>query len=307
MVRRRGPRFADALRGKPAPAPDRGHPAAPRPGRAASGPPNLIGRRQALAELRAAGGDRVAVYGIENHAGTPVYVHAKVVRRGRRVGLGRLGQLQPAVLDPRLGAVLRRLDDRRDEREPTVLDRFGDGARVFARDLRLELRREHLDRAPGDDADLLDPAQRLRRVRRSAADPGGLAPRRRPAAPPGRLRPLLDPDPARPPGAGPPALPPDLRPGRPPRLRCAAGTPSSAPSPPLGQLVSGRSSALPDPPGSPRTGTNLRRGHRAGVVSRYRSTCSGTQRPPRSHRAACGPTSIGVGRGDDGPPRDRCP
>ena len=28
--------------------------------------------------MRAAGGDRVAVYGIENHAGTPVYVHAKV-------------------------------------------------------------------------------------------------------------------------------------------------------------------------------------------------------------------------------------
>jgi hypothetical protein len=28
---------------------------------------------------------------------------------------------------------------------------------VFARDVRLELMREHLNRAPGDDADLLDP------------------------------------------------------------------------------------------------------------------------------------------------------
>ena len=41
-------------------------------------PPNLIGRKQALDELRAAGGARVGVYGIENHAGTPIYVHAKV-------------------------------------------------------------------------------------------------------------------------------------------------------------------------------------------------------------------------------------
>ena len=41
-------------------------------------PPNLVGRQRALALIRAAGGDRVAVYGPENHAGTPVYVHAKV-------------------------------------------------------------------------------------------------------------------------------------------------------------------------------------------------------------------------------------
>src|SRR5439155_34947 len=36
------------------------------------------GRGQALAALRRAGGDRVAVFGLENRAGTPVYVHAKV-------------------------------------------------------------------------------------------------------------------------------------------------------------------------------------------------------------------------------------
>jgi phosphatidylserine/phosphatidylglycerophosphate/cardiolipin synthase-like enzyme len=41
-------------------------------------PPNLVGRIDALAELRRAGGDRVAVYSPENEAGTPVYVHAKV-------------------------------------------------------------------------------------------------------------------------------------------------------------------------------------------------------------------------------------
>ena len=41
-------------------------------------PPNLIGRVDALRLLRRAGGGRVAIYGLENEAGTPVYVHAKV-------------------------------------------------------------------------------------------------------------------------------------------------------------------------------------------------------------------------------------
>ncbi len=41
-------------------------------------PPNLVGRIKALDLLRRAAGDRVTVYGIENAAGTPVYVHAKV-------------------------------------------------------------------------------------------------------------------------------------------------------------------------------------------------------------------------------------
>nr|WP_235826100.1 hypothetical protein [Candidatus Frankia alpina] len=48
-------------------------------------PPNLVGREQALELCRAAGGDRVGAYDVENHAGTPVYVHAN----GRRVGSAR--------------------------------------------------------------------------------------------------------------------------------------------------------------------------------------------------------------------------
>ncbi len=43
-----------------------------------SEPLNLVGRAEALALLRRAGGERVAVYGLENAAGTPIYVHAKV-------------------------------------------------------------------------------------------------------------------------------------------------------------------------------------------------------------------------------------
>ena len=37
-----------------------------------------IGRQRVLETLYAAGGDRVAVYDLENEAGTPIYVHAKV-------------------------------------------------------------------------------------------------------------------------------------------------------------------------------------------------------------------------------------
>src|SRR5262245_57515892 len=36
------------------------------------------GRRRAIQTLHRAGGDRVAVYGLENHDGWPIYVHAKV-------------------------------------------------------------------------------------------------------------------------------------------------------------------------------------------------------------------------------------
>lgn len=41
-------------------------------------PPNLIGRERLIHELQRAAPGRVAFYGIENLAGTPVYVHAKV-------------------------------------------------------------------------------------------------------------------------------------------------------------------------------------------------------------------------------------
>ena len=41
-------------------------------------PPNIVGRNSALDVINAVAPDRVAVYGVENHTGTPVYVHAKV-------------------------------------------------------------------------------------------------------------------------------------------------------------------------------------------------------------------------------------
>lgn len=43
-----------------------------------SAPPMQYGQRLAWEELRRAGGDRFAMYDLENAAGTPIYVHAKV-------------------------------------------------------------------------------------------------------------------------------------------------------------------------------------------------------------------------------------
>jgi len=153
-------------------------------------PPNLVGQQQALDLLRRAGGHRVAVYGIENIAGTPVYVHAKVCvidDLWASVGSDNVNR-RSWTHDSELSCAV--LDDARDERDPAVLDRFGDGARSFARELRLTLAREHLDRSPGDDADLVDPqamaaafAGSAHALQRWYAD-GQPGPR-----PPGRLRP----------------------------------------------------------------------------------------------------------------------
>lgn len=132
-------------------------------------PPNLVGRQQALAEIRAAGGDRVAVYGIENHAGTPVYVHAKVCIVDdvwASVGSDNVNR-RSWTHDSELSCAV--IDETTDEREPRVVDRYGDGARSFARELRLELSREHLDRVPGEDGDLIDPAAAFRAFADSAA------------------------------------------------------------------------------------------------------------------------------------------
>jgi phosphatidylserine/phosphatidylglycerophosphate/cardiolipin synthase-like enzyme len=124
-----------------------------------SGPPNEIGRLDALQSLRKAGGDRVAVYGLENRGGTPIYVHAKVCVIDdvwASVGSDNLNRRSWSH-DSELSCAV--VDENRDPREPPDPGGLGDGARVFARDLRLELAREHLSRDDGDDADLVDPVQ----------------------------------------------------------------------------------------------------------------------------------------------------
>jgi phosphatidylserine/phosphatidylglycerophosphate/cardiolipin synthase-like enzyme len=102
-----------------------------------------LGRDAAMAVLHRAGGDRVAVYGLENHHGTPVYVHAKVCIIDdcwATVGSDNLN-LRSWTYDSELSCA--------------ILDESGDG---FPGQLRLALAREHTDRVGGDDADLRDPA-----------------------------------------------------------------------------------------------------------------------------------------------------
>ncbi|MFL6128881.1 MAG: phospholipase D family protein [Mycobacteriales bacterium] len=154
-------------------------------------PPNVLGRVQALALLRAAGGERVHVYGPENHAGTPVYVHAKVCVVDdvwASVGSDNVNR-RSWTHDSELSVAV--LDDTLDERPPREI--AGERPRAYARDLRLRLAREHLDRADGDDADLLDPRSAVEAFAAAAGalqdwhDRGRRGPR-----PPGRLRPLVE-------------------------------------------------------------------------------------------------------------------
>jgi phosphatidylserine/phosphatidylglycerophosphate/cardiolipin synthase-like enzyme len=155
-------------------------------------PPNLLGREQAMEACRRAGADRVHVFDVENHDGVPVYVHAKICVVDdvwATVGSDNFNR-RSWTHDSELSCAV--LDGRRDAREPTDPAGRGDGARVFARELRLRLMREHLDRAPDgtEDADLIDPESAVRALTRSAEDLEAWHARgRNGPRPPGRLRP----------------------------------------------------------------------------------------------------------------------
>jgi phosphatidylserine/phosphatidylglycerophosphate/cardiolipin synthase-like enzyme len=155
-----------------------------------SKPMNLVGRQQALDLVREAGGSRVGVYGIENHAGVPVYVHAKVGIVDdvwASVGSDNINR-RSWTHDSELACAV--LDETLDHRPPTTLDGLGTGARRFARNLRLTLAAEHLDQTPDEVDDLCDPVAAFDAFAHSASalqrwhDDGQPGVR-----PPGRLRP----------------------------------------------------------------------------------------------------------------------
>jgi phosphatidylserine/phosphatidylglycerophosphate/cardiolipin synthase-like enzyme len=151
-------------------------------------PPNQVGRAQAIDVCRKAGGDRVHVFDVENHDGNAVYVHAKVCvvdDTWASVGSDNFNR-RSWTHDSELSCAV--LDETRDERAPVDPAGTGDGARVYARNLRLTLMAEHLDLA--DDASLVDPDEAVRTIDAVAArldewHAGGRVGER----PPGRLRP----------------------------------------------------------------------------------------------------------------------
>jgi phosphatidylserine/phosphatidylglycerophosphate/cardiolipin synthase-like enzyme len=172
--------------------------------------PNVAGRLTAMQVCQRASPDRVHCFDVESPDGVPVYVHAKVCVVDdvwASVGSNNINR-RSWTLDTELCCAV--LDATGDAREPADPAGLGDGARAFARDLRLRLWREHLgrDQAPADlaaagdraaldqaavdqadDADLLDPESAVRAMVKSAEEldawhAGGRAGPR----PPGRLR-----------------------------------------------------------------------------------------------------------------------
>jgi len=141
--------------------------------------PQLLGRQRALGRLLRVAPGRVAAFGLENHAGVPVYVHAKVCL------------VDDTWASTGSDNVSRRSWTHDSELAAVVLD----GS--YARDLRLTLAAEHLDRldAVADQgleaamADCLDPRQMVEVLADHAARldgwhvAGGSGPR-----PAGRLR-----------------------------------------------------------------------------------------------------------------------
>jgi phosphatidylserine/phosphatidylglycerophosphate/cardiolipin synthase-like enzyme len=154
--------------------------------------PQLLGRQRAMQHMAEAAPDRVAIYGVENDEGTPVYVHAKV-----------------CVMDDIWATIGSDNFNRRSwthdsELSAVVVDPSADDHSPYARRLRLNLAAEHLDRTVDDDsllevmADCVDAPgmfaaydETARRL--DAWHEGGRVGER----PPGRLRRLRQPEPGR--------------------------------------------------------------------------------------------------------------
>ena len=112
-------------------------------------PPQLHGRALALDLILSAGGDRVAVFGLSNDAGLPIYVHSKacvIDDRWASVGSDNLNRRSWTFDTEVAAAVL----DTRNEGGPAPED-------SFAVQLRRELIAEHLACAPADVPD--DPVE----------------------------------------------------------------------------------------------------------------------------------------------------
>jgi phosphatidylserine/phosphatidylglycerophosphate/cardiolipin synthase-like enzyme len=120
-----------------------------------SGPPSRLAQARAIAIVKAAGGQRVGIYNIENENSNPVYVHAKVCVIDdvwATVGSDNLNR-RSWTHDSELSCAV--IDSELDDRLPLDPGGLGDGSRKFARSLRLSLWAEHLGLSV-DDPKLLD-------------------------------------------------------------------------------------------------------------------------------------------------------
>jgi phosphatidylserine/phosphatidylglycerophosphate/cardiolipin synthase-like enzyme len=161
----------------------------PDPDGRVAGAASSLGREEVQRALYEAGGDRVAVFDVENDHGTPIYVHSKaciVDDVWCAVGSDNLNR-RSWTHDSEISCAV--LDGRLDERAPQEMGSHGDRARMLPRDTRLRLTCEHA----GLDADavdsIVDPKEwfDLLRLRADALDAwhehGRVGPR-----PPGHLR-----------------------------------------------------------------------------------------------------------------------
>jgi phosphatidylserine/phosphatidylglycerophosphate/cardiolipin synthase-like enzyme len=153
-----------------------------------TGPPNRLGQLRALEVLADAGGERAAVYDIENAEGTPIYVHAKlcvVDDLWMTCGSDNFNR-RSWTHDSEVTCAI--VDATPDQREPQDLPAGGLRARRLPRDLRLQLWAEHLGLST-DDPRLLDPVEGFELWRRSAdALERWYAGGRRGPRPPGQAR-----------------------------------------------------------------------------------------------------------------------
>jgi phosphatidylserine/phosphatidylglycerophosphate/cardiolipin synthase-like enzyme len=154
-----------------------------------SGPPYRIGQQRVLEAVSRVAPGRVLVFDLESPQACPVYVHSKVCVVDdvwMMVGSDNLNR-RSWTNDSELSCAV--LDETLDDRAPHDPAALGDGARLLARETRLRLWREHLDRADGDDVDLVDPDTGVAALAASAQrlDDWHAGGRQGPRAP-GRLR-----------------------------------------------------------------------------------------------------------------------
>ena len=181
--------LADALRREPDLLLVLVIPRFPDPDGAIAGSASRFGRERVLDTLSDAGGDRVAVYDLENDDGVPIYVHAKlcvVDDLWMAIGSDNLNR-RSWTHDSEVSCAV--IDSERDPRAPHDPAGTGDGARRLPRTTRLRAAAEHLGRGEHDVDELADPIEWFDALRASARaldawhDAAATGPR-----PPGHLR-----------------------------------------------------------------------------------------------------------------------